>query len=71
MRSPELRDGRGSLDALLIEILVVVGDETEPVVHLDLDPVGSELGGRPGEGRVVRPRPQAAGDREDLHVRPP
>ena len=34
------RRSRG-LDALLVEILVVVGDETEPVVHLDLDPVGA------------------------------
>ena len=33
MRRRSSRDGRGSLDALLVEILVVVGDETEPVVH--------------------------------------
>ena len=44
-----------------------MGEQTEPVVDLDLDPGRRELGGRPGESRVVRPRPEAAGDGEDVH----
>ena len=39
----ERGDGLGFLDALLVEILVVVGDEAEALVDLDLDPVRREL----------------------------
>ena len=67
----ELVDGGRGLDALLVEILVVVGHEAEPVEELDLDPGGRQLGGRPGEGRVVRPSPEAAGECEDLHLTRP
>ena len=48
------------LDVLLIEVLVVVGDEAEPVVDLDLDAVRRELARCVRERGVVRLGPEAA-----------
>jgi hypothetical protein len=48
------------VEAGLIEVLVVRGQEAEPVVEHDLDSCRGQLGGGAGERRVVRVRPQAA-----------
>ena len=46
-----------------VAVLVVGRERVEPVVELDLDALGGQLGGRPQQRRVVRRCAQAAGDR--------
>src|SRR5262249_37230737 len=58
------------VDRLRLEVFeggVEEGKLAEAVVELDLDTGRGDVGRRPGESRVERARPEAAGDREDPH----
>ena len=58
----------GRLVAREVVVGVVRRDLLEPVVQLDVDAVGRGRGSAPEEVRVVGPLPEAAADREDLHL---
>ena len=55
------------LRAREVVVGVVRRDLLEPVVELDVDPVGRGRGSRPGADPCCATAPEAAADREDLH----